>query len=367
MSRTLSALASTLLIIIFCSTAHATEADRLYTSGAKYFSAGDYDSAEKMFIKALDKDHMHQSSMFMMGETLSLDIRRLGEAEQWYKDALKRAEFTGRDVQKALNSLGSLYILLGHYEDALECFERLIDEYPDFFDIAKTYNRIGVASFRLDRYDEALDYFKAALKAEPDMPEAIFNMKTVQTRLSSLNNARYQERMGNLPEAINYYNEAIASYPDYVAAWYNLGKLYYSQGEYDKAVKHLERAWLLSQTYLGGNEIPYRLAMSYEARNAEGDDGRALSLYEGLDGYRDSTIRAGVLLAHLGMTNVAVASLKAMTAENHERPDRAEAYYQLGVVYEKAGHTDEAAACFAKALGLAPEVEKYKTPPVGGE
>lgn len=352
-------------VAAFATTASAAEADRLYTAGAKYYSSGDYDNAEKMFTKALGADRGHLSSMFMMGETLSTDIRRLDDAEGWYLKARDKAERTGRDLPKVLFSLGRLYILLGRYDDSLAAFDRLLTISPDFFDIAKAYNQMGVAAFRLDRYDEALDYFKAALKTSPDMPEAVFNMKTVQGRLSIINNARYQERMGNEKEAIVYYNEAIDKYPDYVAAWYQLGILYMKDGGYDKAVRHLERAWVLNQSYLGGNEIPYRLAMAYDGRHGSGDTGRAVSLFEGLGGYRDAAIRAGVLMAELGRLDEAEKSMTSMTGEDKERLVRAEAFYQLGVLYRKAGRGPDAAASFQNALGLAPEVEKYRTPPSG--
>jgi len=351
------------LLAVCCTPSYATEADRLYTTGSKYYSSGDYDQAEKMFRRALARDHGHQSSMYMMGETLSTDIRKLGEAEKWYLDARKKAEVTGRDLPKVLYSLGRLYIMLGHYDDALGEFDRLLSVSPDFYELARVYNHMGVASFRLDRYDESLDYFKAALKTSPDMPEAIFNMKTVQGRLSSLNNARYQERMGNTAEAIRYYNEAIDSYPDYVAAWYQLGKVYLKEGDYDNAVKRLERAWILNQSYLGGNEIPYRLALAYEGRAAKGDDGMALSLYETLGEYRGSAIRAGSLYTSLGMFEDAEKVLKTMTGPDKGRLDRAEAFYRLGVLYRKTGRNDEATASFLGALGAAPEVEKYRTPP----
>ncbi len=356
------------MTLLFAHAAHAgraSSADALYTTGSRLYSDGDYDEAEKYFAKAVEKDKRHTSAMFMLGETISLDVRRLTEAEEWYKKALASQRADKSVTPRVLLSLGKLYILLGREEDALASFRRIISEYPDFYEMAEVYNHMGVATYRLDRYDRALANFKAALKIDTGLMEATFNMKNVQNKLAILNNARYQQRMGNNEAAIKHYEDALSRYPNYVAAWYQVGLLYLGEGNYDLALKHLERARALNHGYLASNEIPYRIAGAYEGRGGQGDAETALEMYTSMEGYKDSSLKAGELYAAKGDLGRAEELFKGLTGDKTDRLTKAEANYQLGLVYLKKGDKEKAVGFFQRALAAAPESEKYKNPPVG--
>jgi len=344
----------------------AQSADSLYTSGSRYYSDGDYDKAEEYFRKALAVNKRHTSSMFMLGETVSTDVRRLTEAEEWYTKAISAARGDKSITPRALFSLGKLYILLGKHEEALDSFKRLLSEYPEFYDLASVYNHMGVAAYRLDRYDKALEYFKDALKKDPMLMEATFNMKNVQSKLSILNSARYHQRMGNNKAAIEMYEGAIDSYPNYVAAWYQLGLLYLGEGEYNDAIRRLERAKFLNHGFTTDKEIPYMLAKAYAGRGKDGDIDTALGIYAGIGTYKDSGILAGELYMGKGELERAEELIKPYTALENERPLRAEAYYQMGVLCNRRGDTQGALGYFQKALAEDPKVEKYKHPPIDG-
>jgi tetratricopeptide (TPR) repeat protein len=344
----------------------AQSADTLYTTGSRYYSDGDYDKAEEYFRKALAINRQHTSSMFMLGETLSTDVRRLTEAEDWYIKAIASARGDKSITPRALFSLGKLCILLGKQEDALDNFKKLLADYPDFYDTASVYNHMGVAAYRLDRYDKALEYFKDALKKDPMLMEATFNMKNVQSKLSILNSARYHQRMGDDKTAIEMYKGAIDSYPNYVAAWYQLGMLYLSEGNYADAVKRLERAKVLNHGFTTDKEIPYMLAKAYAGRDQEGDRDTALGIYAVIGTYKDSGILAGELYMDKGELDRAEELIKPYTALENERPLRAEAYFQMGVLCNKKGDKSGAIGYFQKALAEDPKIEKYKHPPVDG-
>jgi len=344
----------------------AQSADSLYTSGSRYYSDGDYDMAEEYFRKALAVNKRHTSSMFMLGETISTDVRRLTEAEDWYTKAIAAARGDKSITPRALFSLGKLCILLGKHEEALDNFKKLLSDYPEFYDMASVYNHMGVASYRLDRYDKALEYFKDALKKDPMLMEATFNMKNVQSKLSILNSARYHQRMGNNEAAIEMYKGAIDSYPNYVAAWYQLGLLYLGEGEYNEAIRRLERAKFLNHGFTTDKEIPYMLAKAYSGRGKESDIDTALGIYAGIGTYKDSGILAGELYMGRGELDRAEELIRPYTAMENERPLRAEAYYQMGMLCMKKGDRPGALGYFQKALAEDPKVEKYKHPPVDG-
>ena len=175
----------------------APDANQLYVDALSLYQDGRYPAAEQKLKQALAQNPKHLSSLFLMGETLSKDIRRLREAEGWYEKALRDGRNDKLYSAKTRFSLGGLYIRLGLYEEAIMRLQELIRLDPDYYDIAKAYNEMGVARARLDQYDEALDCFKKALKRDPSLLEATFNVKALQSQLSLVNIARYYERMGD--------------------------------------------------------------------------------------------------------------------------------------------------------------------------
>lgn len=52
----------------------------------------------------------------------------------------------------------------GKYEDALDCFEKILSSNPNNSDI---WNKKGVALRSLGRYDEAIECFNKALEIAP--------------------------------------------------------------------------------------------------------------------------------------------------------------------------------------------------------
>ena len=59
---------------------------------------------------------------------------------------------------------GVSFLEEGKYEDALECFEKIITTNPNDPDI---WNKKGVALRSLGRYDEAIESFNKALEITP--------------------------------------------------------------------------------------------------------------------------------------------------------------------------------------------------------
>lgn len=360
-------LSAAALLLLAHAACGASNADSHYTTGSRLYSNGEFDQAEKYFVRAVELDRRHTSAMFMLGETVSLDVRRLTEAEGWYKKALAGSSADKAIMPRVLFSLGRLYILMGRQEEALESFRKIVTEHPEFYEMGSVYNHMGVAAYRLDRYDRALSYFKSALKLDPRLMEATFNMKNVQSKLAILNTARYHQRMGNDEAAIEYYNGAISRYPNYVAAWYQLGLLYLGEGKYDLALKHLERARALNHGFTADNEIPYRIAGAYAGRGGEGDADTALDIYVSLKGYKDSDLRAGEIYAAKGEFDRAEKLFKGLTGQQTDRLIRAESNYQMGLLYLKKGEKERALGFLQKALSCAPEVERYMNPPGVGQ
>ena len=67
------------------------------------------------------------------------------------------------DAQDMLKK-GMTFLDDGKYEDALECFEKVLATNPNNPDI---WNKKGVALRSLGRYDEAIESFNKALEITP--------------------------------------------------------------------------------------------------------------------------------------------------------------------------------------------------------
>ena len=356
-----SVLSIILFMLLFsCLPAVAADPNQIYVDGLSLYQDGNYSAAEQKLQEALAQNPKHLSSLFLMGETLSKDIRRLREAEGWYKKALRDGAKDKVYTAKTRYSLGTLYIQLGLYEEAVKQFQELVALSPDYYDIARVYNKMGVARARLDQYDEALDCFKKALRRDPSILEATFNMKALQGQLSLVNIARYYERMGDDKAALEQYDKAVEAHPNYVAAWYHLGVLELKMKDYTNSVRHLTRAWALNAGYMGGLELPYQLAQAHEARNGEGDLDAAYGLYRKTQAYKDSAIRAGVVLLGLGKPDAARDELAAAADTYDDKGLKAEAFYQLGRAFESKKDNAQAAGYFRKAAVLMPDEPKYR-------
>ncbi|HLB24863.1 MAG TPA: tetratricopeptide repeat protein [Nitrospirota bacterium] len=339
------------------------DVNQLYLEGLSSYQEGNFPAAEKKFGQALTKNPKHLSSLYMLGETLAKDVRRLREAEGWYKKALEAGARDKVYSSKTRMSLGVLYIEMGLYEQAVDFLQELVSSAPDYYDMPKVYNYLGVARYHLDRYDESLESFKRALKLDPNLLEATFNMKTLQGQLSLLNIARYYERMGDEKAAAEQYEKAIEAYPDYVAAWYHLGLLQVKKGDYAKAIKLLARAKALNPQYLGGSEIPYQLAGAYAASRQPGELDEAMKLYQRNPSYKDSMLRMGMILLEQGQLDGAEEDLMEVARSAQDKKTQAEAWYQLGRLCLVKDDKDRAAEFFGKALEIMPGDERYKNPP----
>ncbi|MBI5190554.1 MAG: tetratricopeptide repeat protein [Nitrospirae bacterium] len=360
----IACLALFLALTVHAAPAFSADANQIYLDGVTLYQSGKYEAAEKLFTDALKANPRHVSSLYMMGETVSRDIRRLKEAEGWYRKAVAECKGDKVYMPKFISALGKLYMRLGRDEDALGMFQTLVTQYPDYFDMPSVYNHMGIAYYHMDSYDEARGCFKTALQKDPGLLEATFNMKTLQGQLALLNIARYFQRMGDEASAVEQYNKAIEAYPNYVAAWYNLGMVDLGRGEFREAARHLARAGALNPAYMGGREIPYELARAYTGRGEPGDMEAALGIYEKNVGYKDALVMAGTISFELGQLEKAEAYLGRATTEVEGKKAQAEAWYQLGLVQKARGASEDSVQSFLKAMELVPEDDRYRHPPV---
>lgn len=109
---------------------------------------------------------------------------------------------------------------LGRYEEALECFDKILEKYPD-----NHYALEGKGTMleRLGRREEALQCYRDTIKLSSDTVSGWYR---IGTRLSDA---------GDYDAAIECYNEAVQLAPEFEEAWCRIGELLRKQNNHEKA------------------------------------------------------------------------------------------------------------------------------------
>ena len=97
------------------------------------------------------------------------------------------------------------------------------------------YNSGGNSDFDRGNYQSALRAYHAAQGAAPDRPEAYFNAAAALIELDELDHA-----MAALEQALKTADEELS-----VAAYYNLGNIFFDMGSYELAIDAYQQALLL--------------------------------------------------------------------------------------------------------------------------
>ena len=145
-------------------------------------------------------------------QELALAYRDLEEF-QLSLDHFKKALELRPEFPQAWNNMGTVYLLLGQWDLAVNCFQMAVGDIlyrtPHF-----AYNNMGLAYIKNEQYQKAIASFRKALKAAPSYSPARTNMGIAL------------ERMNRWEEAMDAYKNAISVDPEYPASHFHLGRLY---------------------------------------------------------------------------------------------------------------------------------------------
>lgn len=142
---------------------------------------------------------------------------RIEEAERIYRQVLRN---NPRNVD-ALRLLALLALRVDRSDDAETLLQRAIEIAPDFLLALLDLGRLRKEQ---DRYEEALECFDRVIALEPSQPQAHF------LRAATLARASFT------PEAIDAYRNCLAARPGHVGALLGLGHVLKAVGNYDHAV-----------------------------------------------------------------------------------------------------------------------------------
>jgi type IV pilus assembly protein PilF len=172
-------------------------------------------------------------------EKIAEATRQIGEAymrQGDYTSALRElinAKEQNPEDPIVYNDLGLCYMARDHMVDAIANFKKAITLKPSY---APARNNLGTAFLAVGEYDNAIEVFKEitqdVLYATPHFP------------LSNLGTAYFHK--GDYENALHYYKEALKIQPDFVNALAGTGRTYLMMNQPRLAIRYLEQATKLA-------------------------------------------------------------------------------------------------------------------------
>jgi tetratricopeptide (TPR) repeat protein len=229
----------------------------------------------------------------------------------------------------ALMILGTAYLRLGRFDEAMRYVQQGADRHPDR---AEVWARLGQLKLAKGDGNGAAPLMEKGIRLEPSNPSYLYNY------------AWLLDQMERDDEAVPFYQRAIAASPLSFESMNNLALIESAAGRLDRALALLDRAVSANPD----NEMAYVNRGNYHAaqrswRNALADYARALELNP-LNGF--SAVASARTHLELDRADIAIEELNA--ALNFD-PHLRDAYVLLSSAYKKKGREREAAAAQEEA------------------
>ncbi|MFP4081307.1 MAG: tetratricopeptide repeat protein [Candidatus Aminicenantes bacterium] len=135
----------------------------------------------------------------------------------------------------------------GKYQEAIQVFQNMLEEYPDAYIISLN---IGNCYFQMEEYGQAEQHYKKVLEQDPENT----------TALIAIGNC-YSNR-GRKKEAMAWYDKVQFEKIEDVIVLYNIGNSLYENSQYEKALKYYQRAVERDDEFL---DARYQLGLTYIA------------------------------------------------------------------------------------------------------
>jgi tetratricopeptide (TPR) repeat protein len=248
-----------------------------------------------------------------------------------------------------LYGLGLVYYHFDHREDALKCFNDILNLEPQFLRGNEVMLRLGILYLKKGNYDAALDFFNKvyadtrpctlsppevllyigytkvvmyklceALKVFGDVIdscEAQAKVKSIAYRQQALIYQKNPSIEGVSPngyvKAVEMLNASLSIYPSCCVTWFNLGKCYHEQGKTEEAFK------------------AYKFSVKYDSSVAE------------------VWCQIGILYHQRGQGKDALSSYVSAA---HLKPSHLETWYNMAILYQSMGQDIDGLLCYENAV-----------------
>jgi tetratricopeptide (TPR) repeat protein len=198
------------------------ELQRQYSEALYLVKTGNYEKAESMYRKLVEKEPENPRYYYALGVTLD-KLKRYEEALKAKKTAVELEP----DNAAYHVSLGVAYYQIDQYEEASEEIKKGLELEPDCADY---HSCLGLVLNETGRWDEALREMQRALELEPNHARNYYRLGIVLSKMR-----RYEE-------ALRETKKAVELKPDFAEYHDTLGMILYMLGRYEEALKEVEQA-----------------------------------------------------------------------------------------------------------------------------
>lgn len=216
------------------------------SSARKQYDAGDYITAIKIL-----KNILHQTTNSQVYVELGNSYFKLGD----YREALdywtKATNLNSKDAI-AYSNIGNLYYKNREIDKAIPYWMVSLVIRPEDGD---TCLNLAVAFNEKKMRSESIKYFEKYLKYTEDKSSIEYSdvKDKIQTCYEIANECLIEgvnhHSENNLKKAAGYYFKAIANYPNLSKANLNLGSIFFSEGDYQLALKYWKNAAHIDPKY----------------------------------------------------------------------------------------------------------------------
>ena len=324
--------------------------------GIVFTELAEYEDAENIYRKVIALNRNDYPEAYL---NLGVVLKYRGkneEAEKYYRRAIElKPNFT-----IAYNNLGVLLRDMGKLKESEECYRKVIEMKPDY---PEAYlNLVVVLKYR-GKNEEAEKCYRRAIELKPDFAESFNNIAII-----------LQDK-GNYAEAEKYFRRAIELNPNYAEAYNNIGNLLKDTGRNKEAEIYYKLSLKINpKNYKVYNNLGLLCADSQILDDAETFYRKAIELNPN---YAEAYNNLGNLLrnknqmpvsakaAETSLDKVADTSITGAEFESEAEkyfrraielnPNYAEAYNNIGNLFNDTGRIGEAKEFYLKALSIKPD------------
>lgn len=217
--------------------------EKFFRSGYQAFNKGDYETARDDFFQAVTLRNDEARYHFFLGRTYH-NLKEYPKAIQ----SLEKAVELEPDEIRYLTQLGWSYYENKQYEKAVESWKTTVQLDPLY---AAGYYNLGLVSETMGHEQAAEEYYNRCLDIPPRNHEGALHLL-----------GKMKLRQGKLEEAKILLEKAVTVDITNDDAYYNLGRIYYGQGNMEAAIKNFNRA-----VRFGQDNFYYNLELGLAYKN----------------------------------------------------------------------------------------------------
>lgn len=197
-------------------------ADVYNNMGVAYACEGDFEHAEKCYVRAIDLDpelaqaYINLSDLYYKAGDLASAV-----------GTLQRGSYELQDNLAIAHLLARVYIEDQRWDDAIVELERVLDGEPENYD---AYYDLGHVYFELGDYESAIDNFENVIAYEQNQNNELLYYALAQA----------YEANNQIDKAISNYLKSIAVNDKFLLAYKKVGILFLAREDYDDAIEYFE-------------------------------------------------------------------------------------------------------------------------------